>query len=260
MSQIPSLVEWLQAGAHFGHRTSRWHPKMKPYLFGERGGFHIIDTEQTMAKVEEAAAYVKGIVARGGTVLFVGTKQQAKPLVELYAKRCHMPFVTERWLGGTLTNFPQVRRSVKQLVKYKDQQEKGELRKYTKKEQLMIQRKIVEMDRKLGGISDMERVPDAIFICDLRADKTAITEALSSQVKIIAICDTNVDPSIVDYVIPANDDSAKTTELICKVICESVEEGSVEAAQQKQIKKEEASQPTHKPTPTITSSSKEEAN
>jgi len=261
MSKLPSLVEWLQAGAHFGHRTSRWHPKMKSYLFGERGGFHIIDTEQTLAKVEEAAAFVKGVVARGGIVLFVGTKHQAKAIVEQYAKRCHMPYVTERWLGGTLTNFPQVRRSVKQLMKYKDQEEKGELRKYTKKEQLMIRRQIADMEHKLGGIQEMERVPDAIFVCDLRCDKTAIAEALSSQIKIIAICDTNGNPTHVDHVIPANDDSVKTIELICKVLCESVEEGAVEAAQQNQIKKEEAAPvPAQKSSQSFTSTSKEEAN
>jgi small subunit ribosomal protein S2 len=251
MSQIPSLVEWLQAGAHFGHRTSRWHPKMKPYLFGERGGFHIMDTEQTMAKVQEAADAVRGIVARGGTVLFVGTKEQAKAIVASYAKRCHAPYVTERWLGGTITNFAQVRRSLKQLRKYKDQQEKGELRKYTKKEQLLITREVEEMEKKLGGIAEMERTPDAIFVCDMRADKTAVAEAKSSHIKIFAICDTNSDPTGVDYVIPANDDAAKTIELVCKVLCEAVEEGAVEAAQQKQVKKEEPL--------TIPSPSKEEA-
>lgn len=261
MSKLPPLVEWLQAGAHFGHRTSRWHPKMKTYLFGESGGFHIIDTEQTLAKVEEAAAYVKSVVARGGTVLFVGTKHQAKAIVEQYAKRCHMPYVTERWLGGTLTNFPQVRRSVKQLCKYKDQEEKGELRKYTKKEQLMIRRQIADMEHKLGGIQEMERVPDAVFICDLRADKTAVKEAVSSHIKLIGICDTNGNPAAIDYVIPANDDSVKTIELICKVLCEAVEEGSVEAAQQKQIKKEESvPTPVHKPLESFTSTSKEETN
>ena len=230
MPTIPSLEDMLQAGVHFGHQTSRWHPKMAPYLFGSRSGVHIIDLETTQKKLAEALDFVKSVVARGGQVLFVGCKRQAKDLVREAAVSAGMPFVTERWLGGTLTNFAQIKKSIKRLKTLKEQQEKGELRKYTKKEQLLIAREIMEMEEKLGGIADMEKLPEAMFVVDVRHEKTAVEEARETGTKIVALCDSNVNPEFVQYVIPANDDAVKGIALMTRLVAEAVKEGKAEAA------------------------------
>lgn len=240
MANVPSLVEMLEAGVHFGHRTSRWHPKMDKYIFGARGGFHVIDLEVTQKELEKALDAVKGIVSRGGTVLFVGTKEQSKGLVEKYAKACNMPYVIERWLGGTITNFNQVKRTLKRLKTLRDQRDKGELRKYTKKEQILIGREIEEMETKVGGIVDMERIPEAIFVLDIRVDKTAVMEAKTVGVKVVGICDTNVNPEIVDYAIPANDDAVNSVEMMCRLASDAVKSGAAEAMQKRAAKKQEA--------------------
>ena len=242
MALIPTLIEMLESGVHFGHRTSRWHPKMEKFIFGARTGFHVIDLEETQKQLEKAANFVKQAVSRGGNVLFVGTKEQTKKFVEKYATECNMPYVTERWLGGTLTNYSQIKQSLKRLKMLKDQRDKGELRKYTKKERLMIDREIVEMQHKLGGIEDMERVPNVVFILDIRMDKTALKEARHVGAKIVAVCDTNVNPDGVDYVIPANDDAVKSIEMMCRVISDSVKAGNVEAQKSRLAKKDEIAQ------------------
>lgn len=229
MAKLPTLVEMLQAGVHFGHQTSRWHPKMKNFIFGSRGGIHIVDLEKTQEMLPEALAFVKSIAARGGNVLFVGTKRQAQPIVEKYAKACGMPHVTRRWLGGTLTNFAQIKHTLKRLRMLKDQREKGELKKYTKKEQIILDREIDEMEHKVGGIQMLERPPEAIFVVDIRTEKTAVDEANSTGTKVVAICDTNVNPSGVHYVIPANDDAVKSIDLITRLVSEAVLEGVEEA-------------------------------
>ena len=229
MPKLPSLTEMLNAGMHFGHRTSRWHPKMEPYIFGAKSGVHIIDLEESQRKLEEAFSFVKGVAARGGIVLFVGTKPQAKEVVREEADRCGMPHVTERWLGGTLTNFPQIKKTLKRLKTLKDQREKGELKKYTKKEQLMIDREIEEMEAKMGGIQHVEKLPDAIFIVDVKTEKTALTEASVVGTKVVALCDTNVNPMHVTHVIPGNDDAAKTIALVTKLVADAVKEGKAEA-------------------------------
>ncbi|OGL66736.1 30S ribosomal protein S2 [Candidatus Uhrbacteria bacterium RIFCSPHIGHO2_01_FULL_63_20] len=229
MPKIPALADMLEAGMHFGHRTSRWHPKMEPFIFGAKSGVHIIDLEASQKQLQDALDFVKGVAARGGTVLFVGTKPQAKAAVREAAQRAGMPHVTERWLGGTLTNFPQIKKTLKRLKTLKDQREKGELKKYTKKEQLMIDREIEEMEHKMGGIAEVERLPDAIFIVDVKTEKTALTEASVTGTKVVALCDTNVNPSSVAYVIPGNDDAAKTIELIAHLVSDAVKEGKAEA-------------------------------
>ena len=229
MPKMPSLTEMLNAGMHFGHRTSRWHPKMEPYIFGAKSGVHIIDLEESQRKLEDALSFVKGVAARGGTVLFVGTKPQAKEVVREEADRCGMPHVTERWLGGTLTNFTQIKKTLKRLKTLKDQREKGELKKYTKKEQLMIDREIEEMEAKMGGIQHVEKLPDAIFIVDVKTEKTALTEAAVVGTKVVALCDTNVNPMHVTHVIPGNDDAAKTIALVTKLVADAVKEGKAEA-------------------------------
>ena len=222
---IPPLERMLKAGVHFGHRKSRWHPKMAPYIFGARSGVHVIDLEQTQAKLREACEYVEGLVARGGTVLYVGTKKQAQDLVAEQATLAKMPFVNNRWLGGTFTNFSEIQNLINTYLDLKDKREKGDLRKYTKLEQLQFDRKIEELDGKIGGISTLKKLPEAIFVLDARADKTAVLEARKRGVKVISICDTNINASRIDYVIPANDDSIKSLELITATMTEAVKSG-----------------------------------
>lgn len=231
MPNVPNLVDMLKAGMHFGHRTSRWHPKMSKYIFGARKGVHIINLEETQSLLQDSLDHIKGIAARGGVVLFVGTKTQAKALVQKYADVCGMPYVNQRWLGGTLTNFGQIRKSLKRLRMLKDQRDKGELRKYTKKEQIMIGREIEEMEHKLGGIQYITKVPEALFVVDVRTEKTAIAEANAIGTQVIAMCDTNVNPSKVKKVIPANDDATKSIELVLKLVADAVKEGKANAAQ-----------------------------
>ena len=225
MPQNPSLADLLQAGAHFGHRTSRWHPKMAPFIFGERSDIHIIDLEKTIQALQNACAFVKGVAARGGTILFVGTKRQAQEIVKQAAEACGMPYVNERWLGGTLTNFSQIKLTIKDMLHMKDLREKGGLSQYTKKERLLIDRKIEEKEQKIGGIQKMNRVPEAIFVLDVRHDKTAIEEAKSVGVKVVAVCDSNVNPEPVDDIIPGNDDAVKSIALFAGAISSAIKEG-----------------------------------
>ncbi len=225
MPKIPSLEEMLSAGVHFGHRTSHWHPKMEPYIFTARGGVHIINLEETQKKLEEALKFVSDIAARGGVILFVGTKRQAQDIIKKYAEEAGMPYVNERWLGGTLTNFGVIRRLVKHYIDLKDKQDKGELKKYTKKERLMIGREIEDMERKVYGVRNMETKPDAVFIADIRSEKTAIKEANHLGIPVIAICDTNVNPSGVKQIIPANDDAVKSIEMMVGLVAEAIKEG-----------------------------------
>lgn len=219
----------LKAGMHFGHSTSRWHPKMREFIFGSRQGVHIIDLEKTQTQLESALAAAKGIAERGGNILFVGTKPQAKKFVQASAEACEMPYVINRWLGGTLTNFGQIKKTLKRMKTLKDQRDKGELKKYTKKEQLMITREIADMEHKLGGMQQVTRVPDAIFIIDVRTEKTALKEAIARGIPVIALCDTNVNPRGVTHVIPGNDDATKTIDLVCQLMSDAVKEGKAKA-------------------------------
>jgi len=228
MPKLPTLEELLKAGAHFGHQTSKWHPKMKKFIFGERNGIHIINLEETQKALDEAMAFVKKTALRGGVILFVGTKKQASKLVEEAAKSCGMPYVIKRWLGGTLTNFTSISQVLRRFKDMRRRQEKGELGKYTKFEQLKFGEQIKLMDEKVGGIQELNRVPDAVFIMDIRKDKTALEEARRRGVKIIAICDTNVDPSDVDFPIPCNDDAVKAITLVVNLIAQAIKEGREE--------------------------------
>lgn len=229
MPNIPSLEEMLKAGAHFGHRTSRWHPKMAPFIFTDRGGVHVINLEETQKKLEEAMSFVKSIAERGGVVLFVGSKRQAQEIVKEQAEACGMPYVNERWLGGTLTNFGEIRKLVKHYKSLKDQQDKGELEKYTKKERLMISREIADMEKKVYGIRDMEAKPDAVFIVDIKTEKTARQEANHQNIPVVAVCDTNVNPRGIKHLIPANDDAVKSIAIMTRLISEAIQEGKKEA-------------------------------
>lgn len=228
---IPTLTELLEAGAHFGHQASHWHPRMSEYIFGARGGIHIINLEKTQEQMEKTFAYLRDVAARGGTILFVGTKAQSKPLVKAAAMACGMPYVTERWLGGTLTNFAQMRDTVNRWLKLREQQAKGELaEKYTKMEQLLISREIEDSAVKVGGIETLKRLPDVVFLSDIRHDKTALLEAISCGIKIAAVCDTNVNPEPIHYVIPMNDDAVRAIELVMRLAAEAINEGKAQAA------------------------------
>ncbi|TAL49807.1 30S ribosomal protein S2 [Patescibacteria group bacterium] len=245
MANMPSLVDMLKSGMHYGHTTSRWHPKMKQFIFGSRLGVHIINLEKTQEYLESALETLKGIASRGGVILFVGTKLQAKAPIQKYAQAVDMPYVQNRWLGGTLTNFGQIKQTLKRMKMLKDQRDKGELRKYTKKEQLMFSREIEEMEEKFGGIENLTRVPDAIFVIDVKTEKTAVQEAIVTGIPVIALCDTNVNPEGVTKVIPGNDDAVKSIELVCKLVFDAIKDGKATAAKvsadtrAKTIKREE---------------------
>lgn len=228
MVAIPTLVELLQSGAHFGHQTSKWHPRMKKYIFGSRNGIHILNLEETQKGLEKALNYLKSVTARGGTVLFVGTKKQAAKIVEAAAVSCGMPHVTKRWLGGTLTNFSAIAAMLRKFKDLKRKQERGELVKYTKFEQQKFGEQIEKYEEKVGGIQELVRIPDALFIFDIRKDNTALDEASRRGIPIVAVCDSNVDPTDIDYPIPMNDDGVKAIELIARLAAAACAEGRAE--------------------------------
>ena len=215
----------LQAGVHFGHQKSKWHPKMKKYIFGDRQNIHIIDLEKTQQALEQVCTFAKQTASRGGIILFVGTKKQAVDIVARAAESFGMPYVNKRWLGGTLTNYVNMAHLLRKYKDLKRKMEKGELGKYTKLEQLRFSEQVKDYDGKIGGLANMTRIPDAIFILDIRKDKTALQEAVRRGVKIIAVCDTNVNPTQVTYPIPANDDAIKAIELIVNAVAGAIKEG-----------------------------------
>jgi len=220
-----SMKALLESGVHFGHRTHRWHPQMKPYIFTERNGIHIIDLQQTVKAMDEVYNLIRDKVSEGGTILFVGTKRQAVETIEEEAIRCGMPYVTVRWLGGMLTNWITMRQRVNELERLERMREKGEFERLTKKEGLMLNRKIEKLHARFGGIRKMHRLPDLIFIVDVRREETAVREANSLGIPIIALVDTNCDPRDIDYVIPSNDDAIRTIKLMVGFIADAVLEG-----------------------------------
>ncbi len=226
--EIPSLLEMLQSGVHFGHQVSRWHPKMKPYIFGERNGVHIINLEETEKQLKETLAAVKTMAAEGKTILFITTKPQARDIVKNAATDCEMPFLVDRWLGGLLTNFSEMRKLIKHYVSLKGEQASGELERYTKKEQLEIGKELLKKDETLGGLTKLDRLPDAIFIPALQREKTAVAEAMRMDVPIIGVCDTNANPNHATYVIPANDDAVKAITMIVNLVAGAIKEGRAE--------------------------------
>ncbi|HVM90276.1 MAG TPA: 30S ribosomal protein S2 [Verrucomicrobiae bacterium] len=228
MAKMPQLSEMLQAGVHFGHQTSKWHPKMRKFIFGSRQGIHIINLEETQKALDAALGFAKKVSNRGGVILFVGTKKQASAIVEKAALACNMPYVNKRWLGGTLTNFASIAQQIRKYKDLKRKHEKGELAKYTKFEQLKISEQIKLLEEKVGGMQDLTRIPDAIFILDVKKDKTALSEAVKRGVKVIAVCDSNVDPSEVDFPIPANDDAVKAIEMISNLMAGAINDGRSE--------------------------------
>jgi small subunit ribosomal protein S2 len=218
----------LDAGVHFGHLTHKWNPRMAPYIFMEKNGIHILDLNKTQAKLEEASNALKNIIKSGRKVMFVATKKQAKELVSAEARRVNMPFVTERWLGGMLTNFQTVRKSVKKMQGLSKLAIDGTYTNINKKERLMIDREKIKLERILGGIEDMNRLPAALIVVDIKREHIAIAEAKRLGIPTFAIVDTNSDPTIVDYAIPANDDAAKSIALIIQTLTDTIIEGMTE--------------------------------
>jgi small subunit ribosomal protein S2 len=225
LADTSSIKQLLEAGAHFGHQASGWHPRMKKYIFTKRNGIHIIDLEQTVKLLVKACEYVKQTVADGGTILFVGTKKQAQEAIETEAKRCGMYYVNTRWLGGTLTNFTTIQSRIDYLVRLEDQKAKGEFSRLPKKEANKLDEEIIRLNRQLGGIKEMTKIPSALFIVDPTKDKIALMEANRMDVKVVAICDTNCNPDELDIIIPANDDAIRAVKLICSKVADAVIEG-----------------------------------
>jgi small subunit ribosomal protein S2 len=215
----------LEAGVHFGHQTRRWNPKMRPFIFTERNGIHIIDLQQTVGRLAYALDYVRDLAGRGEQLLFVGTKKQARDVTEAEAKRAGMPFVTNRWLGGTLTNFQTIQTRISYLVRREDARGRGDYEVLHKKEALKIDKEIEKLERHLGGIKIMNRLPGAIFIIDPAAETIAVAEARRIGIPIIAMCDTNCDPDVIDYPIPSNDDAIRAIKLITGKVADAILEG-----------------------------------
>ena len=222
---VVTMRQMLEAGVHFGHQTRRWNPKMKRFIFGERGGIYIIDLEQTLTRVEAAYNFVRDLSAKGGTVMFIGTKKQAQDPVRSYADKVHSPYVNERWLGGMLTNFETIAKRVSKMQEYERMKVSGEFDAMPKKEALLLSRELEKLQKNLGGIRGMNKRPDAVFILDTKKEHIAVTEANKLGIPIIAVVDTNVDPDVIQFPIPGNDDAIRANALMSRVIAEAIEEG-----------------------------------
>lgn len=239
--QIPTMQQLLEAGVHFGHKVSRAHPKMGTFIYGARDGVSIIDLAKSEDKLKDAVDFVYNLGKSGGNLLIVGTKKQAKDIVESLAKETQTPYLTSHWLGGLLTNFDEIKKNLNKLVSLKEEKDKGELKRYTKKEQLLISRKLEKFEREFGGIADLSKTPDAMFVVDAVSDLTAVVEAYKKGIKIVGFADTNSNPSLLDYPIPANDDGIKSIKIICETIIKAYGQGKKEAgvAAEKAAKKEQ---------------------
>jgi small subunit ribosomal protein S2 len=222
---VVTMKQLLEAGVHFGHQTRRWNPKMKRFIFGERGGIYIIDLQQTLGRIETAYTFVRDLVADGGTVLFIGTKKQAQDPIQSYAEKVGMPYINQRWLGGMLTNFETISKRVAKMQEYRRMRASGEFDAMPKKEALLLSRELEKLERNLGGIAQMSKLPDAVFILDTKKEHIGVTEANKLGIPIIAVVDTNCDPDVIDYVIPGNDDAIRSGTLMCRIIADAVEEG-----------------------------------
>jgi small subunit ribosomal protein S2 len=222
---VVTMKQLLEAGVHFGHQTRRWNPKMKRYIFGERAGIYIIDLRKTLVGIEQAYVYVRDLVANGGSILFVGTKKQTQDPVARFAAECGMPYVNQRWLGGMLTNFQTMGARVKKMQELERMRAVGDFDAMPKKEALMHTRELEKLQRNLGGIRGVNRLPDAVFVIDTKKEHIAVTEANKLGLPIVAVVDTNCDPDVVQFVIPGNDDAIRAGSLLCRVIADAVKEG-----------------------------------
>ena len=249
MATKPSFEQLLEAGCHFGHLKRKWNPAMAPYIFMERNGIHIIDLYKTQAKIEEAANALKNIAKSGKRVLFVATKKQAKKVIEDKAKSVGMPFVIERWPGGMLTNFPTIRKAIKKMTTIDKMTKDGTFDNLSKREKLQITRQRAKLEKNLGSIADLNRLPSALFVVDVMKEHIAVAEANRLGIPVFGIVDTNSDPNNIDFVIPANDDASKSIELILDTICAAMQEGLEERKVEKVDNKDEeaADEATQKP-------------
>ncbi len=225
MPDVVTVKQLLEAGAHFGHQTSRWHPRMKSYIFTKLNGIHIIDLEQTASMLKKACDFVNQVAAEGGSILFVGTKKQAQEIIEQEAQRCGMYYVNQRWLGGVLTNFATIQARIDYLVRLEDQKTRGDFNRLPKKEALKLDEEILRLNRQVGGFKEMTSLPSALFIVDLTKEGIALAEAKRLEIPVTAIVDTDCNPDNIDYPIPANDDAIRTIKLICGKIADSIIEG-----------------------------------
>lgn len=237
---VISMKQLLEAGVHFGHQTRRWNPKMAPYIYTERNGIYIIDLQKSVGMVDEAYQAVADIVAEGGTVLFVGTKKQAQDAIRTEAERCGMFFVNERWLGGMLTNFKTIQSRIQRLKDIERMEEDGTFDVLPKKEVIELKKEWSKLEKNLGGIKEMKRVPDAIFIVDPKKERICVQEAHTLGIPLIGICDTNCDPEELDYVIPGNDDAIRAVKLIVSKMADAVIEANQGAAEEYYEEAEEA--------------------
>ena len=222
---VVTMKQLLEAGVHFGHQTRRWNPKMRRFIWGERNGIYIVDLQQTLERIDTAYRFVRSTVSDGGTVLFVGTKKQAREPIQNQANRCGMPYVNYRWLGGMLTNFQTVHARVAKLREMERQVASGETEQMIKKEGLKVKREVAKLERNLGGIRTMEKAPDAIFVIDTKKEHIAVTEANRLGIPVIAVVDTNCDPDVIDFVIPGNDDAIRSANLMSRIVADAVIEG-----------------------------------
>jgi len=225
-----SMRELLEAGVHFGHQTRRWNPKMKRFIFADRGGIYIIDLQQTLERLNEAQAYAKALAERGGTMLFVGTKKQAQDAVAAQAARVGMPYVNQRWLGGLLTNWRTISERIERLHDLRRLKEEGQLELLPAKERITMESELEKLEANLGGVADMKKQPDAVFIIDLRKEQLAVREARRLGLPVLALVDTNCDPDDANYPVPGNDDAIRSCELITRAIVDAIEEGTTKAS------------------------------
>ena len=225
MPDTTTIKQLLEAGAHFGHQTGRWHPRMKSYIFTKRNGIHIIDLEQTTSMLDKACDFIRQLVAEGNSILFVGTKKQAQESIEDEAKRCGMYYVNQRWIGGVLTNFATIQARIDYLVRIEDQQDRGDFNRLPKKEALKLGDEILRLNRLMGGFKEMTSLPGALFIVDPSKERIALAEAKQVGIPVVAIVDTNCNPDDIDHPIPSNDDAIRSIKLICSKIADAVIEG-----------------------------------
>ena len=232
MAKKLELKDLLEAGAHFGHQTHKWNPKMKPYVFGERNGIYVIDLQQTVPMAQKAYEFIKKTSSAGKSVLFVGTKRQASPIIRAEAERIGAFYVASRWAGGTISNWKQVKKSIKRLIELKEGLKTGKFDKYTKKERVILDREMGRLERIFGGIADLQSPPDALFIVDTGREKAAFREAKKYGIKVFAVVDSNANPDGIDYVIPGNDDAVRSIKLLVKTFADAVAEGMEMAKKQ----------------------------
>ncbi len=238
---VISMKSLLETGVHFGHRTRRWNPKMRQYIFTERNGIHILDLQQTIVMIDDAYNYIRDIVANGGNVLFVGTKRQAQDTIAREAARANQPYINERWLGGTLTNWNTIRQRIDYLNTTEKRRDEGDFEGLKKKERLVLERELDKLNARLGGIRTLTRLPDALFIIDVNNEDTAVVEANKLGIPIVAMVDTNSNPDNVDYIIPSNDDAIRAIKLICAKMADAALEGA--AAREDAMEEDKSEQP-----------------